>query len=37
MLIVTPIPMKLSITKRYLTTEEANCQLFIDWLKGLFS
>lgn len=33
----TPVPMGLSITKRYLTTEEATCQLFIDWLKGLFS
>jgi hypothetical protein len=33
----TPVPMGLSITKKYLTTEEANCQLFIGWLKNLFS
>jgi len=29
-------PMGLSITRRYLTTDESNCVLFIDWLKTLF-
>lgn len=33
---VPGIPMGLSITKRYLTTDEANCNLFINWLKTLF-
>lgn len=33
---VPGIPMGQSITKRYLTTDEANCVLFIDWLKTLF-
>ena len=30
-------PMGLSITKRYLTTDETNCLKFIEWLKNLFS
>ncbi len=30
-------PMGLSITKRYLTTEEELCNQFIDWLKKLFN
>ena len=29
-------PMGLSITKRYLTTDNENCKLFINWLKRLF-
>lgn len=30
-------PMGLSITKRYLTTDEATCMIFVEWLKKLFS
>lgn len=30
-------PMGLSITKRYLTTDEATCLKFVEWLKKLFS
>lgn len=29
-------PMGLSITKRYLTTEEGICLNFVSWMKGLF-
>ncbi len=29
-------PMGLSITKKYLTTEEKNCSLLIKWLENLF-
>ena len=29
-------PMGLSITKRYLTTDNENCKLFINWLQKLF-
>jgi hypothetical protein len=30
-------PMGLAITKRYLNTDDENCQVFIDWLKRLFN
>ena len=30
-------PMGMSITKRYLTTDEVTCTKFTDWLKELFS
>lgn len=30
-------PMGLSITKRYLTTDEDTCMKFVEWLKELFS
>ena len=29
-------PMGLSITKRYLTTDNETCRLFVDWLQRLF-
>ena len=29
-------PLGLSITKRYLTTDETTCSVFIDWMKELF-
>jgi hypothetical protein len=30
-------PMGLGITKRYLTTDEATCKLFVDWINELFN
>ncbi len=30
-------PMGLSITKRYLTTDEKNCSSFVQWLNNLFN